>query len=60
MDNQSFRDMCAAMAMQGDIARSTQRLAPDAVAARAFDIADAMAAERERRVPFIARTGTAR
>lgn len=50
MDKQSFRDMCAAMAMQGMVAgRNGDARNAEVIANQAFDVADAMAAERERR-----------
>ena len=48
MDKNQFRDMCAAMALQGLITRGESRDA-GALAARALDIGEAMAAEREKR-----------
>ena len=51
MDKNQFRDMCAAMALQGLITRGESRDAK-AIAARAMDIGEAMVAERERRFPF--------
>lgn len=49
MDSQSFRDMCAAMAMQGLLSRNNALVNAAQTATVAFDVADAMAAERQRR-----------
>jgi hypothetical protein len=49
MDKRTYRDYCAAMAMQAILPVSGNMRNPGATAAQAFDIADAMAAERERR-----------
>lgn len=48
MDKSSYRDMCAAMAMQAFATRGVDRDAK-LVAAKAFEYADAMANEREAR-----------
>lgn len=48
MDKQSFRDMCAAMAMQGMLNRGDWRNM-GVLAEQAFAAADAMTEEREKR-----------
>lgn len=47
--DKNFRDMCAIMAMQGMASAAGQVWDKSALAAMAFDVAEAMLAEREKR-----------